>query len=98
MPKDERVVYGANCSWWDSIDQADTKPSGLPCCPCCGGVLFEQPSEAGWWAQVATFEANSHDGYRDFIEWLRGRCFPGRAGAGVRAALAAYPGTVEGMA
>jgi hypothetical protein len=80
-----RIVYGARCQWWDSIDKVATKPSGLPCCPRCGGVLFEVGSEERWWADVEAHEAKGSPGYRGFIEWLRGRCFPS-----YQAALDAY--------
>lgn len=92
--QDYRIVTGANCSWWGSISEVGTAGSGLPVCPQCGSPLFEVESEAVWWAQVDRFiEANPDremvegitvaDGYRDFIEWGRGKCFPGREGAGV---------------
>lgn len=70
----ERVVYGARCTWWGLISEASAKPSGLPCCPHCGGVLFEVPSETEWWAGVDQAERDGRAGYRAFIEWLRGRC------------------------
>ena len=44
--KDQRVVYGANCTWWDTIDKISKTASGLPCCPRCGSVLFEIENEA----------------------------------------------------
>lgn len=72
---DTRVTYGARCTWWDSIDKVAKTPSGLPCCPHCGGVLFEVPSETEWWEQVDRC-ALIEPGYREFIEWLRDRCFP----------------------
>jgi hypothetical protein len=89
--KDERIVYGATCVWWDSIDKVGRKESAdrvfgpLPCCPFCGGVLFELDNEAQWFAQVDAYEAKGHPGYRKFIEWQRGKCFPTHA-----AAFAAY--------
>ena len=73
-PTDGRIVYGARCTWWDSIDKVAKKPSGLPCCPHCGGVLFEVPTEADWWEQVDDYAAGTEPGYREFIEWLRSRC------------------------
>jgi hypothetical protein len=76
---DPRIVYGAGCSWWDSIDKVAKTASGLPCCPHCGGVLFEVANEARWWRDVQMFESEHEPGYRKFIEWLRGRCFPGPA-------------------
>ena len=70
-----RIVHGAMCVWWDSIDKVATLEDGLPCCPNCHGVLFEVASEEEWMEGV-----NMHDminpGYRDFILWLRGKCFP----------------------
>jgi hypothetical protein len=72
---DTRIVYGARCTWWDSITEVAKHPSGLPCCPHCRGVLYEMASEAEWWAAVDQFGLSNPD-YRAFIEWLRGRCFP----------------------
>ena len=77
MPKltDTRVVYGAGCTWWDSIDKVAKTSSGLPSCPFCGGVLFEMAGEDLWWQGVDEY-ATAEPGYREFIEWLRGRCLP----------------------
>ena len=72
----DRIVYGARCAWWGSIHDVAAKPSGLPCCPHCGGVLMEVGSEAEWWAGVDRSEQDGNPGYRAFIEWLRGQCFP----------------------
>lgn len=80
-PQPVRVTYGARCSWWGLITEAATRASGLPCCPHCHGVLFEVADEATWWAGVDAHEANGLAGYRAFIEWLRGRCFPSVAAA-----------------
>lgn len=77
---DTRVVYGATCSWWDSIDKVGKTPTGLPACPHCGGVLYEIGSEREWWDGVRRHDADAEPGYIAFIEWLRGRCFPGRNG------------------
>lgn len=74
---DQRIAYGATCSWWDSITEVAATPSGLPCCPHCGGVLFEVEDEAQWWAGVERYEENGHPGYRGMIEWARGKCFGG---------------------
>ena len=71
----EFAVYGANCVWWDTIDKTARTPSGLPCCPHCGSVLFQQPLDK-WWADIDKYEANGHPGYRKFVEWWRGKCFP----------------------
>ena len=75
LAKDGRIVYGARCLWWESIDKVATKPSGLPCCPWCGGVLLEVDSEAEWWAGARRHEAEKEPGYVAFLEWLRGRCY-----------------------
>lgn len=76
MEKDTRVVYGAMCSWWDSIDKVSSN-DGLPCCPHCGGILFEVPTEEEWFKGVDLYAAKGHPNYRKFIEWLRGKCFKG---------------------
>lgn len=70
-----RIVYGARCTWWDSITKAGQLPdSGLPCCPHCRGVLFEVPNDVAWWASVAEHDQDN-PGYRQLIEWSRGKCF-----------------------
>lgn len=71
-----RVVFGARCTWWGSITETASTGTGLPCCPHCGGVLFETDDEATWWAGVDAFEAEGRPGYRRLIEWARGRCMP----------------------
>lgn len=100
-PKDTRIVYGANCVWWDSIDKVGSTSNhprypedfqrgrGLPCCPHCGSVLFEVPSEEEWYREVELFEkcdknGNPHPGYKKFIEWQRGKCFPSMASAAAK--------------
>lgn len=72
---DERIVYGARCAWWDSIDQIATTTSGLPLCPHCGSPLFEVANEREWWVGVDRYEAAGNPGYREFVMWLRGKCF-----------------------
>lgn len=76
---DTRIVCGANCIWWDSIDKVGslTAKSGfsIPCCPHCHSVLYEMPSIESWWEMVDTYEKAGNPGYRTFIEWLRGKCF-----------------------
>jgi len=72
---DKRVVYGANCVWWDTIDKVAAKESGLPCCPHCGSVLMEVPTLESWWNNVDEHEKKGNPGYRDMMEWMRGRCF-----------------------
>lgn len=83
--RDARIVYGAQCVWWDSIHHAG-RGAAIPVCPECGSPLFEVESESAWWASVALFESGEADGikkkgYRDFLEWLRGKCFPGPTAA-----------------
>lgn len=73
------IVYGARCVWWDSINKAGQTPPrngySLPCCPHCSGVLFQQTEEE-WWEGVRKYEADGHKGYKDFVDWWRGKCFP----------------------
>lgn len=74
------IRSGARCTWWDSIGKVGLTspgPSGhrLPCCPHCGGMLFEMENEGQWFAGVDRHEVNGHPGYRAMIEWSRGKCF-----------------------
>lgn len=88
MTTDARVVYGARCSWWDSIDKAGTSKSALhsiPCCPHCKQVLFEMESQEHWDAMVEKYENDGHPGYKAMVDWGRGKCFPN-----TRALEAAY--------
>jgi len=78
--KDPRIVYGARCLWWDTIDKIDRTPNRgdgirLPCCPHCGNVLYEMPNMEAWVKGLEAYEKN-HPGYRVFLDWLRGKCFP----------------------
>jgi hypothetical protein len=77
---DERIAYGGACSWWDSIYKVGATSTGLPCCPRCGGVLYEKANEAEWWADVDRFERSTSFllpyAYRALMEWARGRCYP----------------------
>src|SRR5271166_6809665 len=64
---DGRFCYGVNCTWFGSIHEVgSTKPrSGdvghaLPCCPLCGGMLFEMQNEGEWWTGVDTFERGEY--------------------------------------
>ncbi len=72
------IVYGANCVWWDDISKVGKLKgrSGydLPCCPHCNGVLFQQEEE-DWWQGVTRYESEGHPGYKQFVEWWRGKCF-----------------------
>lgn len=73
---DTRMVYGARCGWWGTIQEIGRHSSGLPCCPVCKGVLFELPNMEDWWAGVDKYEAAGHPGYRAFVEWTKGKHYP----------------------
>lgn len=85
-PPDGRLCYGATCTWFGSIHETKSTPGphgGIPCCPLCGGVLFEMPDEGEWWNGVDTYEREKpHPGYRAMWEWQRAqkRCFSLRNG------------------
>ena len=76
---DQRIVYGANCAWWDGIEKIGrirtASGRSLPCCPFCKGMLFEMPSPKEWWDSVEAHQAKGNAGYRAFIEWLKGKHF-----------------------
>lgn len=74
MSEDTRVVYGAVCTWWDSIDKVSTTPSGLPCCPYCGGVLFEMPNEEYLQDENAVISTQYNINYQAAMDWVRGKC------------------------
>lgn len=87
---DTRYVYSAGCTWNESISEvAKTGAGGLPCCPHCGSVLFELPNEAKWFGGAAKHD-KTHEGYLEFIKWVRGKCFTGAEMEGLRKALKAY--------
>jgi len=71
----EHIIAYGFCTWWDSLDKVGRLTNGLPCCPVCNSVLFQIP-EAEWFRQVEEYEAKKLPGYRNFIEWLRGKCYP----------------------
>ena len=91
MSEDTRIAYGARCVWWDSIENVGhvklREGATLPCCPHCRNMLFEMADEQEWFTNVDKYEASGHPGYRRFVEWLRGKCFPT-----TKAAQAAYNG------
>lgn len=95
IPQDGRYCYGAQCTWFGSIGEVGTvnrsngeEIFGLPCCPHCGGMLFELSTEAEWWKGADEFEAAGHPGYRSMLEWQKreGTCFRGD----VKTLIAAY--------
>src|SRR4051812_48128181 len=74
---DTRHVYGASCSWNGPVAQV-VAHRGLPACPHCKGVLFEQDAD-DWNRGVAEYaEAKSAPVYPRFIKWMseRGTCSP----------------------
>ncbi len=91
---DTRIVYGMRCVWWDGIEKTARTPErdghSFPCCPCCGSVLMQMDDPKQWWDTVEKHEAAGHPGYRAFIEWMKGKCFPDMKSA--KAVYEAKPG------
>jgi hypothetical protein len=50
--------------------------TSMPCCPHCGGMLFEMPHENDFMKGAQEHEADGHPGYVQFVRWARGKCFP----------------------
>jgi hypothetical protein len=108
---DGRFCYGANCTWFGSIHEVSSTKirSGdvghaLPCCPLCGGILYEMQDQSEWWDGIDKFERGEypagqaslsnphpHPGYRAMWEWQRAqkKCFP-QAMGGLDRLVAAY--------
>lgn len=80
MSTENLIVYGAaNCTWYDNIERVGqlriTGDHLLPCCPMCQSPLL-QVSEEEWNKQVQDHADRTADPeYKDFVEWMRGRCF-----------------------
>ena len=94
---DGRFCYGATCTWFGSIHEVGNTRShprhqqvighngDLPCCPICGGMLFEMQDEGEWWEGIDAYErgdyplptAHPHPGYRAMWEWQKAqkKCF-----------------------
>lgn len=86
---DTRYVYGARCTWHGPIVDIGTRqisyttPGGVPgqgkvpCCPHCGGMLFEYDKIEDWRLSVSEFD-KKHPGYAEFVDWVGkvGRCWP----------------------
>lgn len=95
---DTRVVYGFFCSWWGGIEEAGKHHSNtphLPGCPHCRNGLLQVDTAKIWWDGVEAMNAKV-PGYKDFISWLKGKCYRehegpgGRRVTGFTVALAAY--------
>lgn len=69
--KDERVVYGANCTWVGKINEVATTQSGLPCCPQCGGTLFEFQNEQEYFDGNERVSEQYNIDYHAAMEWVR---------------------------
>lgn len=85
--EDTRFVYGASCTWFGSIHEVSSTKKhprhhhsvkeDLPCCPVCGGMLFEMKDEKEWWEGIDLFEKGTyplptaHPGYRKMWEWQK---------------------------
>lgn len=65
--------------------QVQIPPTRLPCCPHCGSMLFEMPSEEMWWKGAEKHEQKGHTNYVNFLKWVREqpRCWPDIRSAGV---------------
>lgn len=50
----------------------------LPCCPHCGGMLYEMPTEREWWLGARNHEKKGHLNYVVFLLWTaeQSRCWP----------------------
>lgn len=78
-PRDgDLIAYGAMCSWYDDKAKVGHKESGLPCCPHCGGVLFEIERdvwERGVTERLAFTHVADRADYPQLVAWARGRCY-----------------------
>lgn len=74
MNNDPRIVYGAICTWWESIDKVAIDRN-LPVCPHCKRPLFEIENMERWNADIKAYEHDGHPGYSKFMKWLRGKCY-----------------------
>lgn len=82
MAEEKLIVYGANCTWWDTIDKAGKFQGAhsLPCCPHCRSVLF-QTTETKWIDGAHKYEEGGHPNYVAKLNWSRGKCFKSWADA-----------------
>ncbi len=102
---DTRYCYSATCSWHGPITEVGkTKPIegvlvkagnriippiSLPCCPFCGSMLFEMPTQKEWDEGASVHESQGHTHYVAFLAWtrLQKRCWPSLREASVKYAL-----------
>ena len=77
--KDEVIVYGTSCTWWDSIDKTARSPlfSHLPVCPKCGCVLYQVDNLEKMIEGFTKKEKDGATGFLDFALWQRGKCATG---------------------
>lgn len=68
------LAMSISCTWWDSLTKAALE-HGQPVCPHCGRPALRFPEKL-WWERIDYHGNSSAPGYRQFVEWLRGRCFP----------------------
>ena len=68
--EDDRFVYGVGCTFMGPIGTVGHTPSGLPCCPHCGSVLFETTTQQ-WNEGIDEYCNKTGDyDYRKFILWM----------------------------
>lgn len=70
--RDKRIVFGAFCTFWGTIYEARSAMSsiGVPSCPHCGGVLYEDKDIEAWNARLDATEVNYPD-YVAAMNWQR---------------------------
>lgn len=76
MSEDTRYCYGIGCTWHGPIQHTIPRPKfkdyNPPCCPYCGGLLFELDSKKEWDEGVEKFTKKNPEFplYPQFIEQL----------------------------
>jgi hypothetical protein len=71
-PTQDRIAYGASCTWWGSLEDAGI---GLACPHCHGPLIVGESLER--WQQDLELQDALNPGYKAFIDWLRGHwCYP----------------------
>lgn len=79
--KDTRIAFGAGCTWWGPIDEVakggDTG-MGIPSCPFCRGVLYEDPDIRAWQTRLTRTEQMGYPNYSEVMIWqhdVAKRCY-----------------------